>query len=39
MKEKYPDLVTDEVMQKDIKHPLEGYLYPVTYDFMIKMCR
>jgi len=36
MKEKYPDVVTDEVMQKDIKHPLEGYLYPVTYDFYDK---
>ncbi|MGN8233161.1 endolytic transglycosylase MltG [Priestia flexa] len=32
MKKKYPDLVTDEVFNKDIKHPLEGYLYPATYD-------
>ncbi|TYR82320.1 endolytic transglycosylase MltG [Priestia megaterium] len=33
MKKKYPQLITDEVLQKDIKHPLEGYLYPATYDY------
>ncbi len=33
MIKKYPDTVTDAVLNKDIKHPLEGYLYPATYTF------
>ncbi|WP_043933970.1 endolytic transglycosylase MltG [Bacillus sp. EB01] len=29
--EKYPDLLTKDILNKDIKYPLEGYLYPATY--------
>ncbi|MBC1399246.1 endolytic transglycosylase MltG [Listeria fleischmannii] len=31
MIQKYPDTLTNVVLGKDIKHPLEGYLYPATY--------
>lgn len=31
--EKYPLLMTDEMMKEDVKHPLEGYLFPATYPF------
>ncbi len=31
--EKYPHLLTDKLLEKDIKHPLEGYLFPATYSF------
>ncbi len=34
--EKYPRIVTDDVKAKDIKVPLEGYLYPATYPFFEK---
>jgi UPF0755 protein len=31
---KYPDLlVKEEILADDVKHPLEGYLYPSTYPF------
>nr|WP_245638915.1 endolytic transglycosylase MltG [Priestia koreensis] len=30
---KYPKLVTKEVLNKDVKYPLEGYFYPATYQF------
>ncbi|MBP1080896.1 MULTISPECIES: endolytic transglycosylase MltG [Bacillus] len=33
LKEKYPETITDEIFNKNIKHPLEGYLYPATYPF------
>ncbi|KAA6448797.1 endolytic transglycosylase MltG [Bacillus swezeyi] len=33
LKKKYPKLITDEVFSKNVKHPLEGYLYPATYPF------
>ncbi|TDM15630.1 endolytic transglycosylase MltG [Macrococcus bovicus] len=33
MQEKHPKLITKEVYNKEIKHPLEGYLFPATYDF------
>ncbi|EUJ32805.1 hypothetical protein MFLO_05889 [Listeria floridensis FSL S10-1187] len=33
MIKKYPDTVTEAVLNKSIKHPLEGYLYPATYEF------
>jgi UPF0755 protein len=36
MKKKYPDLVTSEIDNSKIKHPLEGYLYPATYSFYKK---
>ncbi|WP_394174570.1 endolytic transglycosylase MltG [Guptibacillus hwajinpoensis] len=26
--------LTDDVLQDDIRHPLEGYLFPATYDFV-----
>lgn len=32
MKE-YPDLISKEVLAKDVKYPLEGYLFPATYPF------
>ncbi|MGG3563761.1 endolytic transglycosylase MltG [Neobacillus rhizosphaerae] len=31
--EKYPDLLTNEILDTKIKYPLEGYLYPATYPF------
>lgn len=33
MIESYPDTVTKDVLNQAIKHPLEGYLYPATYEF------
>ncbi|MED3549087.1 endolytic transglycosylase MltG [Cytobacillus praedii] len=30
---KYPDLLTDDILDKDIKYQLEGYLFPATYSF------
>ncbi|RNF40982.1 endolytic transglycosylase MltG [Planococcus salinus] len=29
----YPTLLTDEILQEDIRYALEGYLYPATYPF------
>lgn len=29
----YPELITDEVLQGDIRYALEGYLFPATYPF------
>lgn len=34
--EKYPDLLTNEILAKEIKYPLEGYLFPATYSFYKK---
>lgn len=31
--EKYPDLLTNEILDTKIKYPLEGYLFPATYPF------
>lgn len=31
--EDYPNLLSDEILQKGIRTPLEGYLYGITYDF------
>lgn len=28
----YPDMLTTEILGEDIKFPLEGYLFPATYD-------
>lgn len=28
----YPEMLTDEILAEDVKYPLEGYLYPATYD-------
>ncbi|KMY50894.1 endolytic transglycosylase MltG [Peribacillus loiseleuriae] len=33
MRAKYPDLLTDEIYGKKVRYPLEGYLFPATYDF------
>ena len=30
---KFPAILTDGIFHKDIKYPLEGYLFPATYDF------
>lgn len=30
---KYPDLLTNEILNKSVKYPLEGYLFPATYSF------
>ncbi|OLS36558.1 aminodeoxychorismate lyase [Alkalihalophilus pseudofirmus] len=27
-------MLTDDIMQEDIRYPLEGYLFPARYDFM-----
>ncbi|MDQ0218206.1 endolytic transglycosylase MltG [Peribacillus cavernae] len=29
----YPDVLTDEIYNKNVLYPLEGYLYPATYSF------
>ncbi|MFD1335386.1 endolytic transglycosylase MltG [Oceanobacillus iheyensis] len=31
--EKYPDILTEEILQEDLRTPLEGYLFASTYDF------
>lgn len=31
--EQYPDLLTEEILNPDIKNPLEGYLFASTYEF------
>ncbi|KPL60746.1 endolytic transglycosylase MltG [Rossellomorea vietnamensis] len=36
LKQEYPELITDEIFKKEIKRPLEGYLYPATYPFYEK---
>ena len=33
MQVKFPELLTDEIFAENIKYPLEGYLYPATYEF------
>ncbi|MEH7379849.1 endolytic transglycosylase MltG [Bacillus sp. JJ1533] len=33
---RYPSVLTEEILNKDIKHPLEGYLFPATYPFYEK---
>lgn len=30
---KYPDLLTNEILNSSVKYPLEGYLFPATYSF------
>ncbi|MGN8645593.1 endolytic transglycosylase MltG [Gracilibacillus sp. HCP3S3_G5_1] len=29
----YPDILTEEILAEDIIYPLEGYLFPATYEF------
>lgn len=33
MKAKYPDLLTEDIYEKDVKYALEGYLFPATYPY------
>lgn len=33
MMNKYPDLLTTDILNPNIKYPLEGYLFPATYPF------
>ncbi|KKK33309.1 hypothetical protein WQ57_24545 [Mesobacillus campisalis] len=33
MMDKYPDLLTEDILDEKIKYPLEGYLFPATYPF------
>lgn len=33
MQAKFPSLLTNEIYNPKIKYPLEGYLFPATYDF------
>ena len=33
MVEKYPEFLSNEILNKDILYPLEGYLFPATYPF------
>ncbi|MGM9923702.1 MAG: endolytic transglycosylase MltG [Bacillus sp. (in: firmicutes)] len=33
MQAQFPELLTSEIFGKDIKYPLEGYLYPATYEY------
>jgi len=30
--DEYPEMLSDEILDEDVKYPLEGYLYPATYD-------
>ncbi|QGH35055.1 endolytic transglycosylase MltG [Gracilibacillus salitolerans] len=31
--EQYPNILTEEILEEDIIYPLEGYLFPATYEF------
>ncbi|WP_442854437.1 endolytic transglycosylase MltG [Bacillus sp. FJAT-29937] len=33
MMAKYPDVLTDDILNANIMYPLEGYLFPATYPF------
>jgi len=30
--EDYPEMLSEEILDEDVKYPLEGYLFPATYD-------
>ncbi|SNS61335.1 UPF0755 protein [Bacillus sp. OK838] len=36
MEKKFPELLTSEIENKKVLYPLEGYLFPATYDFYEK---
>ncbi|WP_257985452.1 endolytic transglycosylase MltG [Bacillus sp. V5-8f] len=36
MQNNYPQLLTNEIFNKNVIYPLEGYLYPATYEFSEK---
>ncbi|WP_027963516.1 endolytic transglycosylase MltG [Halalkalibacillus halophilus] len=31
--ELYPNLLSEEILEEDVRYPLEGYLYAITYSF------
>jgi UPF0755 protein len=33
MMEKYPEVLTDEILNDQVMYPLEGYLFPATYSY------
>jgi UPF0755 protein len=33
MMDKYPDILTNDILNPKVKYPLEGYLFPATYSF------
>lgn len=33
LQEKFPEILTDEIFQEDLRYALEGYLFPATYHF------
>ncbi|MGE7601120.1 endolytic transglycosylase MltG [Peribacillus sp. NPDC097675] len=33
MQTRFPELLTSEIDNENVRYPLEGYLYPATYDF------
>ncbi|MBP3039367.1 endolytic transglycosylase MltG [Bacillaceae bacterium Marseille-Q3522] len=33
---KYPTLLTNDILNENIKYPLEGYLFPATYSFYVE---
>ncbi|CAG9619424.1 endolytic transglycosylase MltG [Sutcliffiella rhizosphaerae] len=33
--EKFPKVITEEILNEDIKYALEGYLFPATYPFYV----
>lgn len=34
LQKKYPELITEDIFNNDIRYPLEGYLFPATYGFV-----
>ncbi|MGN1400860.1 MAG: endolytic transglycosylase MltG [Bacillus sp. (in: firmicutes)] len=36
MMKAFPNLLTDRILDENVKYPLEGYLYPATYDFYVE---
>lgn len=36
MIEKYPTVLSEEILHEDVKYPLEGYLFPATYPFYVE---
>lgn len=36
MQNEFPELLTSEIYAEDIKYPLEGYLFPATYDYYVE---
>lgn len=32
--QEFPELLTEEILQEEVRYPLEGYLFPATYDYL-----